>query len=84
MQATVDAAEAQAWLGAPAAPATCARYGRRTDPPAGQRGGRTQLATEQLRRLGGQGVSSLAGGICHILVGPRRGLSQALQPLLRR
>ena len=53
-----------------AAPATCARYGRRTDPPAGQRGGRTQLATEQLRRLGGQGVSSLAGGICHILVGP--------------
>ncbi|MCR3864521.1 hypothetical protein K3Z96_26020, partial [Pseudomonas aeruginosa] len=29
--------------------------------------------------------SSLAGGICHILVGPRAAaLSQALQPLLRR
>ncbi|WP_228490467.1 hypothetical protein, partial [Pseudomonas aeruginosa] len=43
------------------------------------------LSAETTQLLGGQGVSSLAGGICHILVGPRAAaLSQALQPLLRR
>ncbi|MGV8378282.1 hypothetical protein ACV341_36085, partial [Pseudomonas aeruginosa] len=44
-----------------------------------------KLATGELRRLGGTGVRSLAGGICHILVGPSAAaLSQALHPLLRR
>lgn len=86
MQATVDAAEAQAWLGALGGAGNLREVRdvaltRLRVSVADER----KLATEQLRRLGGQGVSSLAGGICHILVGPRAAaLSQALQPLLRR
>ncbi len=83
MQATVDAAEAQAWLGALGnlREVRDVALTRLRVSVADER----KLATEQLRRLGGQGVSSLAGGICHILVGPRAAaLSQALQPLLRR
>lgn len=57
MQATVDAAEAQAWLGALGGAGNLRGTGRRTDPPAGQRGGRTQAghrATASSRRTGRQ------------------------------
>ena len=85
-QAAVDATEAQAWLGALGGADNLREVQsialtRLRVSVADER----KLASEQLRTLGGQGISSLAGGICHILVGPRAAaLSQALQPLLRR
>ncbi len=86
MQATVDAAEAQAWLGALGGAGNLREVRdvaltRLRVSVADER----KLATEQLRRLGGQGVSPSPAASAISWWAPRAAaLSQALQPLLRR